>query len=230
MAPCASTRRRWVRSSGRTRSRLTEVGRHPNGRAMRLARRTLLVELAQGGLQGCELALDFDHEQARRSRVPRKQIHRAALPKLRVGDLRGDDPAERFEPRGASSENPGVALVDQPVFVSSQAAKRRLIAQPEHRHDGPDRGGAHWSEPACLELDDRIVAHSGALGEIHLTPPPGMAQSSNEPSNSSVVHAGEDRKSGSSARYPPWIRRTQLTKLELSRAYGRRTASSHAFG
>ena len=184
----------------------------------------LLVELPEGRLERCELALDLDHEEACRSRVPGEEIHRAALAELGIRDLGGDDPADRLEPGSAGSENPGVALVDQAVVISPQAANRRLIAQPEDRNDGPDRSGAHRPDAARPRAS---TTASGPLPRVRQDRPGATAGGGAELEPAVPGEhrpCGQHRETESPVGYPG--PRRALTKLELSRAYGRKTGDS----
>ena len=150
----------------------------------------LLVDLAEGRLDGYQLCLDLDDEERARGEVPAHQVDGAPLAILGVRQLGDDVPAPARERSCDGADEGSVAFIeeprDDPAPPRDLEPRGGIKGVEDHSH------GLQWRgiDLAALEGRDGRLAHACTVGQVPLTPASTPAQELDGPAYRQVVHGG----------------------------------------
>lgn len=146
--------------------------------------------------------------------MPREDVDRAALAANRERHLCFDFPAERCQQIHDPAGYRCVALVEQPIYLAATPA--------DGDHDvGVERGAVatklgHVAHAAALTARHIILGQTGCAGDIDLPPTQAVAQRSQDPPDSLIVHDPRSMPT------PAWQRLTTELSGTCSISLGRR--------
>ena len=149
----------------------------------------LLVELAEGRLDGDQLRLDLDHEQRVALDVPAHDVDRAALTEVGIRHLDLGAPTSVSEHRDSRTDERGVTLVQEPVECTAPPAKVDFDPCFERLGDRPQRGHGDFVDVPRLEPGDHRLAHVRCGPEVPLPPPATPTKSAVGRAETRVIHA-----------------------------------------
>jgi hypothetical protein len=151
--------------------------------------------LAERRLHRRQLRLHLDDDQDWRPYIDGKDVDRAALAELGIGDLRSDVEAEPREALGDGVDEPRVPGVDESIDHPPTPPDHEIEVRLECREDTLDRDERHTLERAPLQARDRLLAASGTDREVELPPAPASPQGPDDPAEADRLH-GPDAAAG----------------------------------
>jgi hypothetical protein len=128
----------------------------------------LLVELAEGCLDGDQLRLGLDHQRDPGWRPPGKDVDRSSLSKRGVRHFHLHLPAERPQELDRNPDQPRMPSIEKPVQVSTTPGDVRLPSRFEGAEQSPHR---HAGQARCvptLHKGHRLFGQTGAPTQLAL--------------------------------------------------------------
>jgi hypothetical protein len=129
----------------------------------------LAVEPVEHRLRVRNNGLDLDHEQARRGRVPRQNVDRAALAQDRERHLDRDIPASFAEQYHRRVDESGVRLIEQPIEAFAAPAQLQIEARTQCTCDSAQDPERNDRNLAALDLRNHPSRYVGQTSEILLS-------------------------------------------------------------